>query len=107
SFRRFFFRSRERRPADRGLSQSVRRRACLLAASLLVKENVMTPSDSAVESRVEPAAASSAQDGFRLTAPHSAPTAMQVTKRSGARESVDLNKIVRAVSRCCQGLADV
>jgi len=32
---------------------------------------------------------------------------MQVTKRSGARESVDLNKIVRAVARCCDGLADV
>ncbi|WP_300615247.1 ribonucleoside-diphosphate reductase subunit alpha [Dokdonella sp.] len=32
---------------------------------------------------------------------------MQVTKRSGAKEPVDLNKIVRAVSRCCEGLADV
>ncbi|MEO6687514.1 MAG: ribonucleoside-diphosphate reductase subunit alpha, partial [Dokdonella sp.] len=32
---------------------------------------------------------------------------MQVTKRSGAKEPVDLNKIVRAVTRCCEGLADV
>ncbi|MBX3701344.1 MAG: ribonucleoside-diphosphate reductase subunit alpha [Dokdonella sp.] len=32
---------------------------------------------------------------------------MQVTKRSGAKEPVDLNKIVRAVTRCCDGLADV
>ncbi|MEP7044823.1 MAG: ribonucleoside-diphosphate reductase subunit alpha [Dokdonella sp.] len=31
---------------------------------------------------------------------------MQVTKRSGAKEPVDLNKIVRAVTRCCEGLAD-
>ncbi len=34
-------------------------------------------------------------------------TSMRVTKRSGAREPVDVNKIVRAVSRCCVGLADV
>jgi ribonucleoside-diphosphate reductase alpha chain len=32
---------------------------------------------------------------------------MCVTKRSGAREPVDLNKIVRAVSRCCAGLPHV
>ena len=32
---------------------------------------------------------------------------MRVTKRNGTRESVDLNKIVRAVSRCCVGLAEV
>ncbi|MEO7324915.1 MAG: ribonucleoside-diphosphate reductase subunit alpha, partial [Dokdonella sp.] len=32
---------------------------------------------------------------------------MHVTKRSGASEPVDLNKIVRAVTRCCEGLADV
>ncbi|MBO9663297.1 ribonucleoside-diphosphate reductase subunit alpha [Dokdonella sp.] len=47
------------------------------------------------------------QGGFRLTAPHAGPVAMQVTKRSGAHEPVDLNKIVRAVARCCEGLADV
>ena len=32
---------------------------------------------------------------------------MRVTKRNGAREPVDVNKIVRAVSRCCVGLSDV
>jgi ribonucleoside-diphosphate reductase alpha chain len=32
---------------------------------------------------------------------------MRVTKRNGAREPVDVNKIVRAVSRCCVGLQDV
>jgi ribonucleoside-diphosphate reductase alpha chain len=47
------------------------------------------------------------QPGFRLIAPHAGPIAMQVTKRSGAKEPVDLNKIVRAVSRCCDGLPDV
>ena len=52
-------------------------------------------------------AAAPAQSGFRLTAPHAGPIAMQVTKRSGAKEPVDLNKIVRAVTRCCEGLADV
>jgi ribonucleoside-diphosphate reductase alpha chain len=34
-------------------------------------------------------------------------TAMRVRKRSGAYEPVDLNKIVRAVSRCAVGLAAV
>ena len=32
---------------------------------------------------------------------------MRVSKRNGSREPVDVNKIVRAVSRCCVGLADV
>jgi ribonucleoside-diphosphate reductase alpha chain len=36
-----------------------------------------------------------------------APTSMRVTKRSGATEPVDVNKIVRAVGRCCVGLDDV
>ncbi|HVJ13931.1 MAG TPA: ribonucleotide reductase N-terminal alpha domain-containing protein, partial [Polyangiaceae bacterium] len=35
------------------------------------------------------------------------PSTMGVRKRNGSREPVDLNKIVRAVSRCCGGLADV
>ena len=34
-------------------------------------------------------------------------TQMRVTKRSGSKELVDLNKIVRAVSRCADGLFDV
>ncbi len=48
-----------------------------------------------------------AQSDFHLTPPHAARTQMCVTKRSGEREPVDVNKIVRAVTRCCQGLADV
>jgi ribonucleoside-diphosphate reductase alpha chain len=34
-------------------------------------------------------------------------TSMRVTKRNGGTEPVDVNKIVRAVSRCCVGLEDV
>ena len=34
-------------------------------------------------------------------------TMMRVTKRNGSTERVDLNKIVRAVSRCCVGLHEV
>ncbi len=34
-------------------------------------------------------------------------TTMRVTKRNGSTEPVDVNKIVRAVNRCCAGLPDV
>ncbi|HEY0714711.1 MAG TPA: ATP cone domain-containing protein, partial [Polyangia bacterium] len=34
-------------------------------------------------------------------------TTMRVRKRNGSFEPVDLNKIVRAVSRCCVGLTSV
>lgn len=47
------------------------------------------------------------QPGFRLTSPPAARAPMQVRKRSGDHEPVDVNKIVRAVSRCCEGLDDV
>ena len=40
---------------------------------------------------------------FLLTSPPTA-NAMSVTKRNGTTELVDLNKIVRAVQRCCEGL---
>ena len=40
-------------------------------------------------------------------APQAAATFMKVTKRDGSRERVDLDKIVRAISRCCDGLDDV
>jgi ribonucleoside-diphosphate reductase alpha chain len=36
-----------------------------------------------------------------------ATTTMRVRKRNGSTEPVDVNKIVRAVGRCCAGLADV
>lgn len=48
-----------------------------------------------------------AQPSFHLTAPPAARTQMAVTKRSGEREPVDVNKIVRAVARCCEGLSAV
>ena len=35
------------------------------------------------------------------------PTTMRVRKRNGAFEPVDINKIVRAISRCCVGLTSV
>jgi len=35
------------------------------------------------------------------------PTSMRVCKRNGAFEPVDINKIVRAISRCCAGLGSV
>ncbi len=44
-----------------------------------------------------------AEAGFELTPPPTA-TAMSVTKRNGSTEPVDLNKIVRAIQRCCEGL---
>src|SRR5580658_10858507 len=37
----------------------------------------------------------------------SAPARMQVRKRNGDAEPVDVNKIVRAVERCADGLPDV
>ena len=42
-------------------------------------------------------------DGFVLTPPAAA-SSMAVTKRNGSREPVDLNKIVRAITRCSDGL---
>ncbi len=47
-----------------------------------------------------------AGDGFTLIPPHHG-AAMSVTKRNGSREPVDLGKIVRAIQRCADGLADV
>ncbi len=43
---------------------------------------------------------------LELRPPHDAP-GMCVTKRNGRREPVDLNKIVRAVTRCSEGLHSV
>ncbi len=41
------------------------------------------------------------------TEDHQTQTTMRVTKRSGRAERVDVNKIIRAVSRSCSGLPDV
>ncbi|KGM51546.1 ribonucleoside-diphosphate reductase [Lysobacter concretionis Ko07 = DSM 16239] len=43
------------------------------------------------------------QPGFTLTPPAAA-LSMRVTKRNGSREPVDLNKIVRAITRCSDDL---
>ena len=42
-----------------------------------------------------------------LAAGDNAPTMMRVRKRDGSFEPVDVNKIVRAVGRCCRGLTHV
>ena len=60
----------------------------------------MTQTDSAV---ADAGTTPSQKDAFSLTPPPTA-TAMSVTKRNGGREPVDLNKIVRAVQRNCEGL---
>ena len=48
-----------------------------------------------------------AQPAFDLSPPPAPHAPMRVTKRSGAHEPVDLNKIVRAISRCAAGIPDV
>ena len=56
--------------------------------------------DTLAQPVVAPAAVAPA---FDLTPPPTA-TTMRVTKRNGASEPVDLNKIVRAVTRAAEGL---
>ena len=48
-----------------------------------------------------------AQPSFDLSPPPAPHSPMRVTKRSGAHEAVDLNKIVRAISRSAAGIPDV
>ncbi len=58
------------------------------------------------ERTVAPAASpntSADETAFALTSPHHA-ASMHVTKRNGGRETVDVNKIVRAVTRSAEGL---
>ena len=50
-----------------------------------------------------PAPTAVGTDSFALTPPATA-FSMAVTKRNGGREPVDLNKIVRAITRCSDGL---
>ncbi len=47
------------------------------------------------------------QPAFNLNPPPAPRTPMRVTKRSGRHEPIDLNKIVRAITRCCEGIPDV
>jgi len=59
-------------------------------------------------SPAEAAATNSAStNNFTLTPPHSPAGTMTVTKRNGRREPVDLNKIVRVIMRCAEGLYSV
>jgi ribonucleoside-diphosphate reductase alpha chain len=51
-------------------------------------------------------ASASAGEAFALTPPHN-PAQMRVTKRNGGQEIVDVNKIVRAVTRSAEGLHGV
>lgn len=60
-------------------------------------------SHTAVESAALAPSPIGPHETLRLTPPF-APTGMSVTKRNGRREPVDLNKIVRAVQRCSDGL---
>ena len=60
--------------------------------------------DSAVPSTAP--ANDTAQSSFALTPPH-APATMTITKRDGRREPVDVGKIVRAVTRCGDGLNEI
>lgn len=59
--------------------------------------------------RLEPAATAGSpppETAFALTPPHNA-ASMHVTKRNGGQETVDVNKIVRAVTRSAEGLHGV
>jgi ribonucleoside-diphosphate reductase alpha chain len=56
--------------------------------------------------RANAPAASEADPAFALTPPHN-PVQMRVTKRNGSQEAVDVNKIVRAVTRSAEGLHGV
>ena len=55
------------------------------------------------QQQAETALASDAAPVFDLTPPPTA-TTMRVTKRNGTSEAVDLNKIVRAITRAADGL---
>ncbi|MBB6184609.1 ribonucleoside-diphosphate reductase subunit alpha [Oleiagrimonas soli] len=72
-------------------------------------ETASTPVDAAsTDASVAPAsspstAARGTDEPFHLTPAHNA-SQMHVAKRNGAREPVDVNKIVRAVQRCSDGL---
>ena len=63
----------------------------------------LDPGNESVTPRAPARASAPAESAFTLTAPHS-PAQMRVTKRNGASEAVDLNKIVRAVTRSADGL---
>ncbi|OOG56967.1 ribonucleoside-diphosphate reductase subunit alpha [Rhodanobacter sp. B05] len=67
------------------------------------RERTIARVDSPITEAVAP---SSPETAFRLTPPHN-PSQMRVTKRNGGQETVDVNKIVRAVTRSSEGLHGV
>ncbi len=54
-----------------------------------------------------PAVTETTVENSRVPTDSVVPTGMRVKKRNGSLERVDLNKIVRAVSRCCEGIEHV
>jgi ribonucleoside-diphosphate reductase alpha chain len=68
---------------------------------------IVEPTQRSISAPPSASAAAPEQPSFKLTAPPAARTQMRVTKRSGEHEPVDVNKIVRAVARCCDGLSAV
>jgi ribonucleoside-diphosphate reductase alpha chain len=70
---------------------------------MIKNEVLMTPTTASLEEQTTAAAGGAAvRAGSETDA-----TVMRVRKRNGDMESVDVNKIVRAVTRCCQGLPAV
>jgi ribonucleoside-diphosphate reductase alpha chain len=66
------------------------------AACIMMGDTPVTQNEQALAEATD-------DSSFLLTPPPTA-TAMSVTKRNGGQEPVDLNKIVRAVQRNCEGL---
>lgn len=64
-------------------------------------------SDENTPAAPDPCAALIMQPAFNLNSPPTPRNPMRVTKRSGAHEPIDVNKIVRAVARCSEGIPDV
>jgi len=70
------------------------------------RERATARVDSPANGASAPSAPSAPETAFTLTPSHS-PSQMHVTKRNGGREIVDVNKIVRAVTRSSEGLHGV
>jgi ribonucleoside-diphosphate reductase alpha chain len=69
----------------------------------------METAEPAIREHAVPAPSAAARDSaadFALTPPHN-PGQMRVTKRNGSQETVDVNKIVKAVTRTADGLHGV
>ncbi len=66
----------------------------------MLSETTTTRSHSAAPVQVGREVTPTAEDAYPQTT-------MRVKKRNGSSEPVDVNKIVRAVNRCCVGLSDV